>query len=511
MKQSLFLVLAVNCIYVNLLGQIKSNNVNSFIDFECNAPLITLFKCDAGWLPKGGDEDNFIEITASSNNSDLMGTFFFHLFDVSSEVGFCMNGPSKDIQLPIGVQDSDTWKDLQFSPEPGFSYPQVVGDYSSIQTIGQPVSSATIKINCFDYGARGKIRVFFRPAGSQELIPAFEEQSDPNKAYTTIPLDMDENGIPDNAPFNLNNGLVTDDKDNVPAGSIFQLGDGLTRYEEYRGFMITSNGISVHKRLSADKKDVFIYSTVNEIVESGSFTSDNLTAEVHYVSDNQFDILSRVINYRYDLLNNYQHVDQKIVVVLGAYEIPANLLDLDYWGKAGFTNPLTGEVLDPSLWSPNTVYSPAYVVVDLIRHGITLRENVILGVDNFYCNECPYQQSGFNFCISYKNDGFTQLETESFQYSNFNILTGNFSTVNNGNGIVNSHSAGSKINYFLHENEVIDVVFTHEACHVVGLVHEICNQNVMCTPLEGGSTLNNGYYLSIIGNNPNALFHLRIK
>ena len=88
-----------------------------------------------------------------------------------------------------------------------------------------------------------------------------------------IPHDLDENYIPDNGwisktePHIPNAKMETEvpdppknnsDEDDLPEGNKTN-GDGLSSYEEYRGFWVLSKKNTLHIRTDHAKKDLFIY------------------------------------------------------------------------------------------------------------------------------------------------------------------------------------------------------------------------------------------------------------
>ncbi|MEI6150060.1 MAG: hypothetical protein WCS01_13250, partial [bacterium] len=223
---------------------------------------VTIEKCDADWDPKGGDEDNDnpTTIRAFVSHGTAKGKFTFTLFDVSDEPGYCLNAP----QTIEGPEDTDTWKDLQFLPgQPGLT---ISGENNDVaETTEDNLPDATVTVKCFDYGAYGKIKVTFTPQDDSSTYVGTEEGG--TKKHTNIPRDeAPENHIWDSADQNTgpnNTSAETDDNDNDPA-DIAATGDGITRYEEYRGFFVLDeDGNPKHKRTSVTKRDLFIYDPEN--------------------------------------------------------------------------------------------------------------------------------------------------------------------------------------------------------------------------------------------------------
>lgn len=183
-------------------------------------------------------------------------TIRFDLFDVSDFPGDAMNH---------GTQ-SDTDPDLKFEAagNPGLT----ISSNQLTATTATAVNSATATVSAFDYGARGKIKArvvnLARDSLSREIpkdrdgdwLPdAYESTQvnlDPNNA------DTDGDGVPDgqedddpelpvvgNAGPNSHPGARTDQG---------LTGDGLTAFEEYRGFFV----MGTHSRTTTETKDVFV-------------------------------------------------------------------------------------------------------------------------------------------------------------------------------------------------------------------------------------------------------------
>ena len=189
-------------------GQKENKHLKSIVstlEFDCSAPGIRIERCSSSWQPKGGAESNTVMIRAYAVDPNLMGRFTFHLYDVSSEIGYCMNAPPKD-DIPETGENSDSWKDLQFvHPQDDFYAPKDMGNFISIVS-KLNTNEATVEIKSYDYGGYGKLRVYFKPLTGGATMPGIVEGSS-ERAFITIPLDEDSgssgddpNNIWDNAP-----------------------------------------------------------------------------------------------------------------------------------------------------------------------------------------------------------------------------------------------------------------------------------------------------------------------
>jgi len=164
---------------------------------------------------------------------------------------------SKDIPAQKREEPWEFFWDLQFSdPQDDFyiissiSYPPKRDiAISKAETV-----SAYIKIDCWDYGAYGYMV-------AQANIPNIGNVEahvigKPEKYYAQLPVDENNNYICDywfgDKKKNGEPGGATDDDDDEPQWG--GKGDGLSRYDEYRGFF--ANG--VYTRTNPNKKDIFV-------------------------------------------------------------------------------------------------------------------------------------------------------------------------------------------------------------------------------------------------------------
>ncbi|GAH38287.1 unnamed protein product, partial [marine sediment metagenome] len=205
-----------------------------------------LSKCGSDWLPKGGDEDNTTTFTATIYPSQLTGIIKFTLYDVSDEPGYCMNSPAT---VPGSGEDSDAWKDLQFpDSQSGFT---ISGSNNDVATKTSAANSATVTVKSFDYGSYGKIKAEVQIGGT--WYPALVVGGPAR--YATVPRDEDANDIADAWAYNTG-GKNDDDEHSVNNAHD---GDGLTRYEEYRGVDTDDDGaVALAERTNPGRKDLFV-------------------------------------------------------------------------------------------------------------------------------------------------------------------------------------------------------------------------------------------------------------
>jgi hypothetical protein len=217
----------------------------------------------------------------------------FSFTEVSKERGVCMNYPIKDKNnvTPASAIESNTNPDL-FFPEDDkrmkdfyFDEDETDGDadkkcpteilkakdnpahkhhYKKAST-KKPVTEAKVVVRCEDYGAFG---VLTAEAEDCETIPPRENDAEPSEGTgpndVKIPRDDNGNKIADSAPHDANGAPANSDNDDNPVGD--GLGDGLTNYEEYRGFIVgraRARARKSHIRTPIDRKDIFIFDENN--------------------------------------------------------------------------------------------------------------------------------------------------------------------------------------------------------------------------------------------------------
>jgi hypothetical protein len=216
------------------------------------------------WSPESGKNErirgNVMDVKVRvqkkgepGKSSPRKAKFRFELVDVSKEKGTCLNWPpagedSRDLGIEPGVN-----KDLTIIGEEGLAAESQAN-----------LEKAAVRISCFDWGAYGKLKVTAILDDGTE-IPAYLEK-DSSKYELKIPQDDNGNLIADFWEMICDPPSDAPDSDDEtePAGDSHQ-GDGLTLYEEYRGFM--ENG--AHIWANPRKKDFFICNTIGAAAEPG--------------------------------------------------------------------------------------------------------------------------------------------------------------------------------------------------------------------------------------------------
>jgi len=191
--------------------------------------------------------------------------FKFELVDTTKEKGVCLNWPADKAQDTYDLRiEQDKNKDLE-----------VLDDKEGQKAkTKKNASGAAVTISCFDWGAfaRLKVTAILDDGYGSEVLAYLD--SDKSKHELEIPKDADDNYIADvwEKKNGVYGGYAEDDKDTEPEGD-GDSGDGLTLYEEYRGFM--ENG----KHIFGDpkKKDLFICNKIGQMAELGISVFENIS------------------------------------------------------------------------------------------------------------------------------------------------------------------------------------------------------------------------------------------
>jgi hypothetical protein len=205
------------------------------------------------WLPRGGpDEETRGDVVTvkvrvhkkgdPGKESPRKALFRFELVDVSEEKGVCMNWPS----------EGKTARDLKIDASEN-PHLKVTDDDGQAAESEPDLKETKVAISCFDYGAFGRLKVTAVLDDGTE-IAAHLEGDDAIQALA-LPRDLDGNRIADvwDRETGSSNKKPNVDDDADPEGDGHE-GDGLTYFEEYRGFM--ENGR--HLRTDPRQKDLFL-------------------------------------------------------------------------------------------------------------------------------------------------------------------------------------------------------------------------------------------------------------
>lgn len=164
------------------------------------------------------------------------GRIYFVLDEVSKHQGQCGNYP----------RTASPKDDLRFADEQPAG---IVVDGKYTAHTSDEVSEAAVVIEATDTGAYGKLKA---SAPSLQLEAIYK----PTNTYVlTIPRDDDGNHVADAWERQMNvHGTQDSDEDQVPGQD--RTGDGLTYFDEYRGFVVVENGGKVFRRFDPKRKEL---------------------------------------------------------------------------------------------------------------------------------------------------------------------------------------------------------------------------------------------------------------
>ena len=218
------------------------------------------------WMPEGPDPKDekttgnglsFTVFTKDKKKPDQKITaniksVIYSLTNVSHEPGYAMNYPS---------DKPNTKADLQLlanneKPDP---------ETEKLNRTLTASQGRDVNVACFDYGAYGNIRATVI-LNDGTIVVAKEEKS--QKPYATIPYRTDDNSqIADYWKEQNKATDLKDDDDNEKQNNLGDdhLGDGLTVYEEYRGFIENKK----HIRTDPKKLDLMICDMIQDRAKDG--------------------------------------------------------------------------------------------------------------------------------------------------------------------------------------------------------------------------------------------------
>ena len=234
----------------------------------------------ASWVPEAGEDEekpgNTITVQARVHKKGDPKTpyykkahFKFQLVEVSKEKGVCLNWPR-----PYFAKDG-----FDLKIEPNSNTPLKVGGDGQSAESAAGLDESHVTITSHDWGAYGKLTVTV-VFDDGSMVNA-HVLGDPSKQALTIPEDDNGNHIADFWEKHYIGGSpdAKADDDLVPIGDKSQ-GDGLSLYEEYRGFRVQGE----HIRTSPIEKDLFVRDDDN--LGLGYFAQSGLT--VHLIQDGEY-------------------------------------------------------------------------------------------------------------------------------------------------------------------------------------------------------------------------------
>lgn len=234
---------------------------------------LELTACPADWVPEMGGRGTNHRVGFVGRVVDPPGLavrWRFRLENVSKLPGACNNANLPDWKrAEWGGNIPDNFYDLLFDyrryawREPDFIPPEKPWQ---VLTARKPKNSEAVEVTCLDFGASGRL------AADGEVDGLWWEAKvkDTGERFARIPFAKNEaadDRIADAARPSAGDspyptGTPADDKDRIPAGAKGCDGDGLTVFEEYRGFVVRDLAGLVSApyfvRLDPARKDLFV-------------------------------------------------------------------------------------------------------------------------------------------------------------------------------------------------------------------------------------------------------------
>lgn len=246
-------------------GEGASAHYEVVLDLEAcgsESELVVLLQDYDQWRPRGStserQEGNTIQVKAVLQGKGGCPTelrarrFYFELLEVSSEPGVCMNYPIFIPPLvPGGLPDLAFLAARNGSPWLPSGDPALVLESEE----GSYTESPPAAISSFDWGGHAILRVTAELTDGRTLTGHLP--GDNSASAIPIPRRKPDSRIAGVWRTATGTELLADEDDgeDLPEGDGHR-GDGLTLYEEYRGFYENSNGDFIEG--NPRKKDIFI-------------------------------------------------------------------------------------------------------------------------------------------------------------------------------------------------------------------------------------------------------------
>lgn len=242
----------------------------------------------ADWRPKatrdaaaGAGLDVTAKIVASDGKApnEKVESFLWELVKTSREPGVAMN-------YPVGAKDDRF--DLELTTKGGFFV--ISPDAQRVERAVQEALSDTVTVLPFDWGGWADLQVTAVLKGGRKIVGKLKGAPEdglrlPKRAANSYVADCWKKGKAGLGPDDC-------DFDDVPAVPLHK-GDGLTLYEEYRGFYEKGE----HQEGDPGTKDLFVLDTTKGRVDGGLTKFQKAsTVVIHRLADDEMDANVRVIN-----------------------------------------------------------------------------------------------------------------------------------------------------------------------------------------------------------------------
>jgi len=241
------------------------------------------------WVPEAKEDEktigNFIDVEIVAHKQGDPGAeppkkvlrYKIELEETSREKGVDLNWPPKS-------QARDDFDMKIDKNNPSINVPDDKGQ--SAETKESDLTDFTVRVNSYDWGGYTKLHVTAELEDHSRVVG--HVRGHPEQEVLVLPKDDNSNHIADFWEDTHWGGTsaASGDDDETPYGD-GDSGDGLSLYEEYRGF----HAQGAHIRTEPKLKDIFIYDPSNLLYDSnnlglGFFAASGLT--IHLVKDKEF-------------------------------------------------------------------------------------------------------------------------------------------------------------------------------------------------------------------------------
>jgi hypothetical protein len=369
-------------------------------------------------------------VTEPADGNEVTGAEYT-ITACSDEPGFCMNSTA--------VPDTN---------DDDYSFNATAEDKT--ETVGVGDGRSVVAFYCKDFGGYCTVRT--RVKKGANTIFEFTR---------TIPSDGNNNHCGDAWAGNKGPGAseaAIDDNDDDPAGNGTD-GDMLSRYQEYRGFIVQG----MHVRTSPVKKDVFIRDI--DGLGPGDFTTVKLGAPVHYIRANEWNPANRFVNER----NETSHANDCMSMRVEDGGAGA----AGVWGE-------TQRARDPRCPN-NNVFCRLYMT-SVRGVAATLTADVKAGDANIPVNFATGWAGGWAV------PGRIRVGGEDIPY------TGVAANAFTGCTIAANHARNSTLGHFADVNDFVARLFAHESGHVVGMPDMGAGNCIMTEPAQQGGVSSTDYW-----------------
>lgn len=247
------------------------------------------------WLPEGnlaqpGEPGNDLQVRLQVHkkgdpSAPRRAKLSLALPYVSKNSGVCMNWPAESAAGKEGLR----FRQEDFAGDGPLKFVDALHVESK-----EEVESADVMVHAYDYGAWGTLRVTARDLKGKEIKVKVRGKDTPD---LSIPLDEDGNRIADawEAAEGVKGLSAASDDDDEPPGKPGTQGDGLSLYEEYRGFSVQGQHLRTHPK----KKDVFICDLSGLAGPGIDLFANKTLLAVHKVTQDEMGATSRIVNRNY--------------------------------------------------------------------------------------------------------------------------------------------------------------------------------------------------------------------